>query len=323
MKKANPINTPRLFAIKSSTLRAPFCLFSFPILSALLGQAALAQTTEPPPSPARSDSDEHDKLSLHADYSFVGAGDVSYRGLKGSSGSQAFSLDLAGKQSLSDGWFVPAYISSLNLRLGEISGIPIPKDINTINFGAGVGYHLNDNWTITAMAGPALYRLEDIGGDEIGFGGMVQADYAWRPNVRFMFGLAVESEGQIPVFPLVGVRWELTDKLTLDLMLPHPGLVYQFNPRLDFFVTGGGQSTTFRAANDFGNKIGQARYNNALGIYQDLHLGGGFQYKFPCGASIKVEAGYSFARQIDYKDVDQTIKFGSGPYVQAGLGWKF
>jgi hypothetical protein len=106
-------------------------------------------------------------------------------------------------------------------------------------------------------------------------------------------------------------------------MFPKTALVYRVVPQLNVFVGASGEFAVFRTESDFGNKISQSQYNNALGTYRDFHLGAGAEYHLPFGPSIHVEAGYSFRREIDYKDIGETVSFDPGPYVQAGLRWRF
>lgn len=263
------------------------------------------------------------KVDVQTDASFVKGGDVSYRNFKGNSDVQSFNFGATAEIPTSDRWFVPIAVRSANQWLETVEGVPIPNHINTLNFGVGLGYHLDEQWTVAGSVGPSIYRFSDIQSDDIGFQGVVWTTYKWRPDVTFVFGLAVQPDSEIPALPLAGVRWDIRPDLTLNLMFPRPALTYQVDSRWSVFVAGGGEFNTFRTESGFGNEIGQSRYSNALGTYRDFHLGAGAEYRLPCGPSIRIETGYSFGRQIDYTDISQTIKFENAPYVQASLKWRF
>jgi hypothetical protein len=62
-----------------------------------------------------------------------------------------------------------------------------------------------------------------------------------------------------------------------------------------------------------------SQYNNGLGTYRDFHVGVGADYRILRNLSASVEGGYSFAREIDYQRIDETLHFGDAPYVQAGF----
>ena len=122
------------------------------------------------------------------------------------------------------------------------------------------------------------------------------------------------------MLPSAGLRWDIQTNLTLSLMFPRSGLDYRITPKLDLFVHADG--AVFRAENNLGDKIGQSRFNNGLATYRDFHLGLGAEYRLAGGLSATIEGGYSFGREIDYTRIDQTVKFGSAPFVQAGLRWR-
>ena len=268
-------------------------------------------------------SERHPAYGLQVEYSYVGEGDTSYHGDHGQSDAQT--LGVAGQMDypLNEHWFIPLSVQSKELWLETLNGLPIPGEIDTLSFGAGVGYHFNDQWTVAASVGPTLYRYNDITSDDIGFTTAIHATYQWRPDVLFAFGLAINPDSEVPVLPLAGARWNINPDFTLNLMFPRPALIYHLKPQIDLMLVGSGEFATFRTAADLGNTIGQIRYNHTLGTYRNFHLGAGAEYRFSNSLSASFETGYAFGRQIDYKDVGETVTFEPSPYVTAGLRWRF
>lgn len=302
----------------------------------LCGCAALAQDSESagqartaPASQAEAHSPwpeaggDHPVFGVQLSYDYVAQGGVSYRGITGHSDASSIRANVMAEIPLNEQWFVPVGIRSADQWLGTIAGVPIPDRLNTLSLGAGLGCHVNERWTVAGSLGPSIYRFDDVGHDEVGVNGMIRATYKWRPDVTIGFGIAFEPDNDIPVMPVAGLRWAIRTNLTLNLMFPRPALIYRLNSRFDLFAAGGGDFTVFRTESDFGNQIGQARYNNALGTYRDFHFGGGAECRLPFGAALSVETGYSFRREIKYKDIDETVSFDPGLYVQAGLRWRF
>ncbi len=152
---------------------------------------------------------------------------------------------------------------------------------------------------------------------------MVRATYKWRPDLTVAFGVAVNPDRDVPVLPAAGLRWEIRTNLSLSVMFPKSGLDYRLNSRLSLFAGFDANFTVFRAENDLGDKIGLPQYNNGLGTYHDFHAGVGVEYRIIRGLSASVEGGYSFDRELDYQRIDQTVKFDSAPYIQAGLKYRF
>jgi opacity protein-like surface antigen len=145
----------------------------------------------------------------------------------------------------------------------------------------------------------------------------------WRPDLTVAFGIAVNPDRDVPVLPGGGLRWDIRTNLTLSVMYPRSGLDYRLNSKLSLFAGFAGNFTVFRAENNQGDKIGMSQFNNGLGTYRDFHFGAGAEYRIIHGLSISVEGGYSFARELDYQRIDQTVKFDSAPYVQVGLKGRF
>ena len=200
---------------------------------------------------------------------------------------------------------------------------PIPDHINVIRLNAGLGYRFAENWTVTASAGPVLYRVEDIEGDDFGVAGLVRATYRISPDLIFNFGLGFNPDTDVPVLPMVGARWRLETNLTLNLMFPRTGVIYQAAPRLSLFVGVGLSGATFRTSDSLGTGIGDPRFNHALATYWDVRAGVGAEYAISRVLGVTLEGGYSVWRELHYKDLDETVRFSPGPFVQVGIRCRF
>jgi Domain of unknown function (DUF6268) len=263
------------------------------------------------------------RLGAFVDYSYVASGDVNYYGAKGQSAAQSVNIYTSGEIPLNDQWYLPLGVGFGNIWLDSVFGAPIPDQINTLHLSAGLGRHINDQWTVSASVGPVLYALHDIKSDDIGFLGSVRAVYRARPNLVVTFGLAVNPDSEIPVFPGFGARWDVRTNLTLNLMFPKPGVIYRAAPNLNLFVGGGLSGATFRTDDQMANRTGLNQFNRAIANYWDFHLGTGLEYEIIRRLSFSLEGGYSLGRRLDYTRLDETVRFDPGPYVQAGLRYRF
>jgi opacity protein-like surface antigen len=263
-------------------------------------------------------------MAAAVDYSYVGGGEAEFKGSKtGDSQAQSANVMMAGAVPLSQRWFVPLGLGSGNFFLDSVTGMPIPDQIHTLRLHTGLGYQLNEQWTLMAGVGPALYRYDHVSSDDFGIAGMVSAIYQVRPDLTLAFGIGVNPDSSIPVLPAAGVRWDIQTNLTLNLMFPRPVLLYRVAPKLSVFAGGDIKLAVFRADTDQGDQIGLRQYNNALGTYRDFHLGAGAEYEIVRGLSVAVEGGYSVGREIDYKRVGETVKFDPAPYGQVGVKYRF
>lgn len=258
------------------------------------------------------------------DSSYTAPSTVKFQGTR-LANSDAFNvnLDIGKKFSLNDRWFLQMDLGSDNLFLDEVSGVPIPDAIHTMRFGAGIGYHWNDKWTVTGMISPSLYRLEDVQGSDVGLAGGVLALYHANPKWMWSFGLMVAPDSDLPVLPMAGVNWIINDQFTLQMMFPKPRLLYRIDRQWTLYTGLDMVGTTFRTADDFGVKIGMSQYNNALATYRDVRLGLGVSYHVIFGLDAELEAGASVYRQIDYTKIDQKVEFDPSVYVRLGLNYRF
>lgn len=264
------------------------------------------------------------RLTAAVDYSYVAPGRAQFEGVKyGNSQANSATVVVAGAIPLSDQWFVPVGLGSANFFLDSVPGTPFPDQLHTLRIHAGLGYQLNDQWTLTAAIGPCLYRLDDLGTDDIGISGIVSAVYRARPNLTFAFGVGFISDSSVPVLPAAGLRWDIQTNLTLNLMFPRPVLIYRADPRLNLFVGADIKFAVFRADDHQGEQIGLPQFDKALGTYRDFHVGAGAEYEIVRHLFVSVEGGYSVGREIDYIHLDETVKFDPAPYGQAGLRYRF
>ncbi|HEU5396312.1 MAG TPA: DUF6268 family outer membrane beta-barrel protein [Verrucomicrobiae bacterium] len=262
-------------------------------------------------------------VGVSMNYSYVGAGNVSLPHVSGNSDAQSIDANITAEFPLNDQWFAPIGLNSRNLLLGAVAGAPIPEQIDTLGFNAGLGYRLNSQWIFIASAGPKFYKVDGLDGDDIGGHGMFSAIWRVEPGLTAIFGLGVEPDNEVPALPIAGVRWDIRTNLTLNLMWPRPALIYHVNRQFDVFVAAGGEFAVFRADSGLGSQIGHPGFNNALGTYRDFELGAGAQYRIARGWKVGLDAGYSLGREIDYKRLNRTVSFGDSPYVRVESSYRF
>ncbi len=259
------------------------------------------------------------------DSSYNSPGTAKFQGTHlGKSDAFSVSLDVGKDVPLNDQWFLQFDLGQDNFFLGEVAGAPIPNAVHTMRFGTGVGYRLNDQLTLTGMVSPLLYRFEDIQGDDVGFSGGLMASYRENAKLTWSFGLMVMPDTDLPVvLPVVGVKWLINDRYTLEVGIPKTRLSYHFDQKLTLYTGLDLVGTTFRTSDDMGTRFGQPQYNNALATYRDIRMGIGASYKIIHGLQGEVEAGCSAFREINYTKVDSDVKFDPGAYVRLGLTWHF
>ena len=259
-------------------------------------------------------------IQMMLDSSFTAGGKTKYQGTKrGNSDAFNVKLGVNGMFPLYEDWMLPLDLTSQNYWLESVLGKPVPVHINTLGFGTGLGYRADENWMFMARISPVIYRLDDVNSDDVGVAGGLMAMWNYSPTFQFMFGVMAAPDSDLPVLPMAGMNWRINQQWDLSLMFPQPRLIFQPDEHWRFYAGANINGTTFRTSNTLGGDIGNARYNNALGTYRDVHFGGGIGYMLNQSVRVEAEAGYSISRQIDYKELDETVKFDPAPYVRIGI----
>lgn len=295
--------------------------------STLLAASALAQSgrpADPGGAFASATPGQETRWQAGLNSGYVGGGTAEFQGTDaGKSDAFHLGLDAGVRLALNPDWSLRLGLASENFFLDQPGGVPVPDEIHTLRLNTGLGYRINDQWTVTGLLSPSLYRWEDVGGDTFGLAGGVLATFEQNPALTWTMGVLVAPDNDLKVLPVAGVRWRINDHYTLDVGMPKTRLTYRVNSQWTVYggldVSGG----TFRTSKTLGAEIGLPRYNNALATYRDLRLGVGTGYEIASGLRVEVEAGYSVFREIDYPRIDENVRFDPAPQVRLGLVYRF
>jgi len=258
------------------------------------------------------------------EYSYTVAGKAKFRGTEFSdSDAYNVSLGLRTRAPLSKHWSIPLELRSQNFYIGRLPGVPVPEDIHTLQFGTGLSYRPNDQWTFMARVSPTLYKFSDLDGNDMGISGSLTAMWNYSPSLRFMFGVMFSPASDLKVMPLAGLDWAINDQLDFYLMFPKPRLIYTPNDHWSFHAGASLNMATFRTSDSLGTSIGLPQYNDALGTYRDIRIGAGVGYRINKTLSVEADVGYSVNRQINYTRIDERVEFDPAPYAGLRLRLSF
>ncbi len=281
------------------------------------------------PSPGENKADDGPPLlEVKFDTSYTAGGETEFRSAQfGDSSALNFSLSASTFLPLgasNEKWMMPFDLQSQNVSLDSLAGTPVPDTIHTLEISTGLAYKLDEHWMFMARISPSLYKFEDIGGNDIGVSGGLMVEWERSPSVKWMFGLIVSPDNEIPVLPVVGVDWRINEQWELQLMMLSPRVIYTLADSWRLHAGMGlNFGSTFRAEDALGTSIGLPKFDDALGSYSDLRFGCGVEYELNRSWSFEVEAGYSINREIDYQDIDETVKFDDAPYFRMGMKFEF
>lgn len=270
------------------------------------------------------DEDRPPLLEAKMDFSYNAGGETEFRDSEyGDSDAISFNFSAGTMLPLNESWMLPLELKLNYLALDDLSGVPMPDSIQTLEYSIGIAWKPNDRWMFMANITPTLYKLEDIESDDFGVSGGLMAEWQYNDAWKWTFGIMVQPDNDLPVIPLVGFEWQIND---------HWKLRFPFSPRLTYspddkwsyhigvdMILG----TTFRTSDDLGSELGLPEFDGEIGSYSDFRIGGGVGYKLNESFSMEFEAGYSVNREIEYSDIDETVKFDPAPYFRVGLKYEF
>jgi len=157
---------------------------------------------------------------------------------------------------------------------------------------------------ITSFTPMLSSDLKDISGEDLTYSGAVLLKI--RKSAKFSYSLGAVYSKQFfgtVLVPVVGIDWNISDKLTLSAMLPvSEKLTYQLSRKSfigfngDFGLGGG----TYRLSQKMNSDYFQVRQVKTT-LFYEYHLTGNF--------SVNLNAGYNFGQQLDLYAKDQKVNW--------------
>jgi len=130
---------------------------------------------------------------------------------------------------------------------------------------------------------------------------------AYQPDDKWTFvgGAAVFPKLKYPVWPIFGVIYKPVKELTFNLVSENPNIVYLLNDRISLFAEGDFTYDEYEVDRDAAK--------NVILRYEDIHMGGGVEFKFSKFMKAALTAGGIFDRSFKYRDG------GGGADVKSGF----
>lgn len=210
---------------------------------------------------------------------------------------------------------------------GVRSTDPIPKKLQYINIKIGMSYTINPNWKAVINVTPGIYSdFNGVTDDDIRAGVFLGAVYVASPKFMAFFGLNIDPMSDIPVFPIIGIRWQFAEDWLLDSFgggtpkIEYSIIKHKLNTYLGLHMSGG----TFRVAKNFGSKRSSEYedFDNTWLSYREFGVGAGFNGRLFL-FKWDVQAGYMFYRTFKYEDEDTLANDGGALYIKIGINGRF
>jgi hypothetical protein len=207
---------------------------------------------------------------------------------------------------------------------GVPSGTALPGVLQQVSAIIGFDEQLTDQWLLRAELQPGVYSdFEDVNWRDVDAPLVLSAVYVVDADLQWFFGLRVDVRSQYPVLPALGVRWKFADDWTLNFLLPHPRLEYEFNERLKAYMGAVIKAGTFKVGDRFGDDHGRSDLNHATLDYLEARLGPGLAWDMRPNVTLEANAGYMIYRRFDFFDQHLTLRSDPAPYGEIACHVRF
>lgn len=135
------------------------------------------------------------------------------------------------------------------------AGNPQPlRDAGAVTFAPSLTHIYDENWSVraTAIVRSGGEKGAFFDSDSFTYGGLLVARYAFNPDFALSFGAVATSrlEESALVLPLVGVEWNITERLRLETRGLGVRLTGTISPEWRAFIEGGFDSREYRLDDD-------------------------------------------------------------------------
>lgn len=165
---------------------------------------------------------------------------------------------------------------------------------------------------------PGWYSdYEQSSSDALRIGARGTALITVSPTFQIAIGAAYLDRDDVPVLPLGGIIWMPNPDLRLDLVAPRPKLARRM-------LGDANVSHWLYCAGEFGGgawAIERAGGADDVLYYRDYRAIIGWERTALCGISGRVEAGYVFNRQVEYRSTSNSFDLDGTSMLRAELSY--
>jgi Domain of unknown function (DUF6268) len=264
------------------------------------------------PPQAKQDGAPLWSVDLNSDYTLgskiMKAGDF---------GSQAvyhYQIEALGNVHLLDKYYLQFGVISERYDFSRSNSI-FPSSISSVAGELSLSYWTGDDYYSLLKFEPGVYYTRDhITLNSFDVPIRAVAGFKVRDDLHLVLGVDADPLEQLPVIPICGFNWKISEQYNLRAVFPEPRFSYTPSKTLEFFavadLTGGGYRN---------GPTSDPRTNNAVLDYSEYRLASGVNYNPKKGLSIEMTAGWSIERRFDYFHAgpDDTAK--GAPYFKVDV----
>ncbi|MCX6940081.1 MAG: DUF6268 family outer membrane beta-barrel protein, partial [Verrucomicrobia bacterium] len=205
---------------------------------------------------------------------------------------------------------------------------PLPDRLKSLSGAFTVFSKLDADWSLLASVSPGVHNADSsFSSKGFGVGVLALASRKFTPNFGAGFGVVYNSlsKGTGRIMPVATFNWTPAPAWRVSLGFPRTGVIYTFNPALDFEFTAEADFASFYVTTDpLPGGRNQPALNRTRLEYKSLRVGPAIAWRASPTFSARASVGAVPMLISDYHQRHYRVKSeGTAPYASGALEWKF
>jgi hypothetical protein len=203
---------------------------------------------------------------------------------------------------------------------------PVPDSVQGLDLAIGADLQVSPAVLLRIEAHPGIYsEFHGFSWQDFNVPFEIAGTYFVSSSLLFIGGVYVDVNSDLPVFPIVGVHWKVSDKWVIEGIAPRPQLQYLLSDSITLFAGADLREATFRVDNQFGQARGIPKLNDAILDYFEIRAGAGVTLKLSRNVDLDLEGGCTPYRRFEYPRADgyKVKSEDLVPYLRLGFSAKF
>ncbi len=201
---------------------------------------------------------------------------------------------------------------------GDAPGIPtLPNQVYDFYMDVRLLYRHSERWTLDLAVTPGWYSdLENNSSDALRIGARALSIATWSPTLKVIGGIVYLDRDDFPFVPGAGLIWTPNEDVEIMAAFPKPKAAYRIDVGPDW-------SRWVYLAGEFGGGAWAANTPATPDVisYSDLRLILGMEQRATDGPTFRVEAGYVFARRVEFSSGAPNFDPGDAFMIRGALAF--
>lgn len=190
----------------------------------------------------------------------------------------------------------------------------LAKDLHVLDCILGGSINWDESWGTLLLLYPGIHSdFQDLDGKDIYFSGALLATYRVSDALSLSAGAYYDDSFGYPLLlPMLGAQWRLSDSLSLEAFIPqYLVLAWQLDPRLTVGLKGSVEGNQYRLRED-------SPWENTVVEYNQILAGPFVDLKLVDELFLRLEGGFVFSREFEFRDDDSNDKLFDGDIEDTG-----